>query len=296
MTLLTPTLLALLATTTTAACTPRAPSTKYLITFGDSYSQTGFNITSTPPSASNPLGNPPLPGWTASGGYNWVGFLTAHYNASTLLTYNFAYGGATTNASLVTPYEPTVLSFVDQVAEFSGSIGGEEKPWTGEDALFGVWMGVNDVGNSWWTEGYGELVEEIMDSYFGRLQVLYEAGGRNFVLLSVPPIQRTPSVLNNSDEAAQQQEAAAIDTYNAALAARLEEFTTANSGVTAKIVDTAVPFNTALDDPTAYGAPDNTCFNADGESCLWFNDYHPGVEINNLVAAAVAEAWKGSFF
>jgi hypothetical protein len=88
----------------------------------------------------------------------------------------------------------------------------------------------------------------------------------------------------------------AIKKYNTAIARRLEEFTAQNSGVTAKIVDTLGPFDTALDNPTAYGAPDNECYNSDGMSCLWFNDYHPGVLINRLVAKAVAEAWSGEFF
>ncbi|KAL2257533.1 hypothetical protein VTK26DRAFT_9512 [Humicola hyalothermophila] len=294
------------STSTTSGSTPTSTEpgeceatggVKYLITFGDSYSQTGFDPSGTKPSPENPLGNPPLPGWTASGGYNWVGFLTAHFNASALLTYNFAYGGATTNASLVTPYQPTVLSFVDQVAQFSESIAGKPDyaPWTGTSALFGVWMGVNDVGNSWWLAEYDELVERIMDSYFGRLQVLYDAGARNFVLLGVPPIHRTPMMQAEPPET-QQAEAAAIEKYNEAIAARLAAFTAENGGVTAKIVDTAAPFNKALDNPTAYGAPDATCHNEDGVSCLWFNDYHPGVWINRLVAKAVADAWSGAFF
>ncbi|KAK4111757.1 carbohydrate esterase family 16 protein [Canariomyces notabilis] len=270
---------------------------EYLITFGDSYSQTGFNIDSTKPSAGNPLGNPPLPGWTASGGLNWVGFLASQFNASTLLTYNFAYGGATTNATLVQPYAPTVLSFIDQVAQFSGSIASKPSyaPWTAETALFGVWMGVNDVGNAWWKAEYDTLLGQIMDSYFGRLQVLYDAGARNFVLLGVPPIHRAPANLAQPVES-RQAEAAAIAKYNDAIAARLKAFKAQNRGVTAKIVDTSVPFNTALDNPTQYGSPDATCFNSDGKSCLWFNDYHPGIEINRLVARAVADAWKGSFF
>ncbi|KAL2015160.1 hypothetical protein VTK56DRAFT_6192 [Thermocarpiscus australiensis] len=288
-------------TTSTTSRTSSSPSStpgvKYLITFGDSYSQTGFDINSTKPSPGNPLGNPPLPGWTASGGLNWVGFLASQYNTSALLAYNFAYGGATTNASLVPPYEPTVLSLIDQVAQFSGSIASKPSyaPWTAADALFGVWIGVNDVGNAWWTAGYDALVEEIMDSYFGQLQIMYDAGGRNFVLLTVPPIQRTPLMLAEPVES-QEAEAAAIDKYNNAIASRLQAFKTKNGGVVATIVDTAVPFNTALDNPTAYGAPDATCYNSDGESCLWFNNYHPGIEINRLVAKAVADAWKGSFF
>lgn len=80
---------------------------------------------------------------------NWIGLLVSKYNLTTLLSYNFAYGGATTDASLVAPYESDVLSFVDQVAEFSSSIASHpaSTPWTSNDTLFGVWMGVNDVGN-----------------------------------------------------------------------------------------------------------------------------------------------------
>ncbi|GAB1318081.1 hormone-sensitive lipase HSL [Madurella fahalii] len=273
------------------------PEVKYLITFGDSYSQTGFDPSSTKPSPGNPLGNPPLPGWTASGGLNWVGFLASELNTSTLLAYNFAYGGATTNATIVEPWQPTVLSFIDQVEQFSESIASkpEYAPWTAENSLFGVWMGVNDVGNTWWRPEYDELLEQIMDSYFGQLQVLYDAGARMFVLLTVPPIHRTPLMLGQPVES-QQAEAAAIAQYNDAIATRLEAFKSQNGGITAKIIDTSVPFNTALDSPIEYGAPNATCYDEDGTSCLWFNDYHPGVEINRLVAQAVVDAWQGIFF
>lgn len=94
----------------------------------------------------------------------------------------------------------------------------------------------------------------------------------------------------------QTQEAAVITQYNTLLATRLAAFKAANPGVTANVVDTSVPFNTAIHNPTAYGSPDATCYNSDGTSCLWFNDYHPGIAINKLVAQAVANAWKGSFF
>lgn len=62
-----------------------------------------------------------------------------------------------------------------------------------------------------------------------------------------------------------------IDEFNGLLQSRLEDFTAANTGITAKIIDTAVAFNTALDDPTSYGAPDATCYNADGVSCVSYN-------------------------
>ncbi|KAL0468415.1 cellulose-binding GDSL lipase [Neurospora intermedia] len=293
------------STTSSSVPVPTSTSAKYLISFGDSYSQTGFDINGSKPSSSNPLGNPPLPGWTASGGLNWVGFLVSQLNTSLTLSYNFASGGATTNASLVAPFAPTVLSFVDQVAQFSGSIGAsrprpayETPPWNSENnSLVAVWIGVNDVGNTWWMSEaeMDALYGQIMDSYFGRLQVLYDAGARNFALLGAAPIYYTPSTIGQGATTVAAQKVA-IAKYNSLLASRFEAFLEVHSDATGKVVDTVAPFETAIKNPTAYGAPDATCFNEDGVSCLWFNDYHPGVQIQKLVAQAVKSAFIGTFF
>lgn len=171
-----------------ALATLAAADTGYFITFGDSYSQTGFEINGTHPSAANPLGNPALPGYTASGGLDWVGFEVTEYNASLLLSYNLAYGGATVDASLVAPYADTVLSFVDQVGEFSQSLASKPDwaPWTSDNALVGVWIGVNDIGNSFWLSNVTDVLDAVTTRYFELLQVTYDAGVRNFVLLTAP--------------------------------------------------------------------------------------------------------------
>ena len=39
---------------------------------GDSYSSTGYDVDGAHPSETNPLGNPPYPGDTYSGGPTWV--------------------------------------------------------------------------------------------------------------------------------------------------------------------------------------------------------------------------------
>ena len=39
---------------------------------GDSYSSTAYNVKGDHPREENPLGNPPYPGLTYSGGPNWV--------------------------------------------------------------------------------------------------------------------------------------------------------------------------------------------------------------------------------
>lgn len=157
-----------------------------------------------------------------------------------------------------------------------------------------------------------------MGVYTEQLEILYDAGGRNFVVLNVPrksnlsPIprdtpglppscQRTsliPSTYQTSNRKANStcqkkainesplmleqgatamaQEAASITQYNDLLASTVSNFSSSHSGVTAKVVDTVGPFETALDNPTAYGAANATCYDDDGTTCLWWNNYHPG--------------------
>ncbi|KAK7424512.1 hypothetical protein QQX98_000477 [Neonectria punicea] len=246
-----------------------AEDVKYFISFGDSYSQTGFDVTSTQPSAANPLGNPNLPGWTASGGLNWVGFMVTEFNTSLTLSYNFAYGGATVDADLVAPYASTVLSLIDQVDQFGNSIADhpDEAPWTSDNTVVGVWMGVNDVGNSYYTSGVSETLVKVVDAYFEQLQILYDAGVRNFALLTVPPTNLTPLMLAQG-EASNALLVSAIDQFNELLESKLADFNQENEGVTSKITDTSVAFNTAVQDPEAFGAPDATCYNGDGVSCV----------------------------
>jgi len=179
-----------------ACCVKVALAADYLVTFGDSYSQTGFDVAGSKPSSANPLGNPAYPGYTSSGGPNWIGYLIKEYNAGSLYSYNFAYGGATVNASLVTPYQPTVKSLIDQVEQFSNSIATKPSyaPWTATNSLFAIWMGVNDVGNSYGKENVSELHSKIMQDYFEEAEILYNAGARNFAFLNVPrmPIMVRP--------------------------------------------------------------------------------------------------------
>jgi phospholipase/lecithinase/hemolysin len=81
-----------------------------------------------------------------------------------------------------------------------------------------------------------------------------------------------------------------ISFYNNLISTSLASFKSKNSGVTSWVVDTTAPFNEAINNPSRYGAPDATCYNSDGKSCLWKDNYHPGIEIQKLVAAAVAKA------
>lgn len=81
----------------------------------------------------------------------------------------------------------------------------------------------------------------------------------------------------NQQKDARDLEANVIKQYNSLLSARLSDFVASHSGVRGVVVDTQAPFDTALNNPTKYGSKDATCYNSDGKTCLWFNDYHPGL-------------------
>ncbi|KAJ4326743.1 hypothetical protein N0V84_002863 [Fusarium piperis] len=274
-----------------------AAQPKYLITFGDSYSQTGFDINGEKPSSSNPLGNPPFPGWTAAGGVNWVGSMAAEVNSSLVLAYNFAYGGATVDADIVTPYLPTVRSMEDQVDQFVNNLSKRPNyaPWKASNTLAGVWMGVNDVGNSHWAPNVTNIMEASVTRYFELLQVLYDSGLRRFVLLSVPPTDLTPTMLNQGQENTSRL-ISAIALFNQHLTSKLRAFKKTNRQAKITLVDTSRAFNKAVKDPKAYGAPDALCINPDGVSCLWMDGYHPGVAIERLVAKDVVNDLKADGF
>jgi phospholipase/lecithinase/hemolysin len=205
------------------------------------------------------------------------------------VSYNFASGGATTDATLVTPYASTVLSLVDQVAQFTSNLSPPPSyaPWVANNTLFAIWIGVNDVGNAWYSSSWPTLSQQIVNRYFEQVETLYKAGGRNFAFLNVPPIQRAPVNLLQTD-ADQASIAAAVAQYNVLLQTASDAFQKNNPGSTTIVVDTQNPFNVMLDNPTVYGATNATCYDSDGTTCLWWNSYHPALEIQQLVGDTVA--------
>ncbi|KAK2464398.1 hypothetical protein APHAL10511_003546 [Amanita phalloides] len=164
------------------------PSSKrkpnFWFSLGDSYTATGFDPSGILPSIGNPLGNPPYPGSTATRGANWVDYLTTTYNESLIFTYNLAYGGATIDSKLVKPYLPTVKSLTDQVNEYMASFSDHPAsvPWKTRNTLFSIWIGINDIGNSFYLGGdRNEFNEVLLDAYFGLVEKL--VGGNTLLVL-----------------------------------------------------------------------------------------------------------------
>lgn len=109
------------------------------------------------------------------GGPDWIDYTTTVYNKSLILTYNYAYGGAIIDANLLTPYSPTIVTLTDQVNEFLNSTAKKpaEAPWTSSNALFSIWIGINDIGNSYYKSGDRDAFSDtLLDAYFALVQKL----------------------------------------------------------------------------------------------------------------------------
>lgn len=138
--------------TKTSTSTSSSPTStggpNYWLSFGDSYTQTGFSINGTQPTLGNPLGNPAYPGYTATGGPNWIDVATTQYNHSALLAYNFAVGGSTIVWDIVgNSYGSTLES---QVGNFTYWNGAAKRTWTSSDALFSFWVSCMCGVQRWW--------------------------------------------------------------------------------------------------------------------------------------------------
>ncbi|KAF9070838.1 hypothetical protein BDP27DRAFT_1446714 [Rhodocollybia butyracea] len=276
----------------------------FWFSFGDSYTQTGFLDNEALPSVANPFGNPPFPGFTATGGPNWIDFDTTTHNNSLVFTYNYAFGGATIDANLVAPFEPTVLSVTDQVNQFLQTVASKpaSTPWTSENSLFSIWIGINDLGNSYFlSDNRTSFDTTLLDAEFALVQQLvsthsslFDVGARNFLFLNVPPTDRSPLMLAEPASAQAMLKANILD-FNSQLVEFAENFKASNAGVTTLIWDSNTAFNTILDDPTAFGFIDAVSFGT-GPGFFWINTLHTTSPANVFWAEGVADVLEGTIF
>ncbi|KDQ26465.1 carbohydrate esterase family 16 protein [Pleurotus ostreatus PC15] len=262
---------------------------------GDSYTQTGFDPSGAIPSLANPIGNPPFPGFTATGGANWVGFGTTTFNKSKIFTYNYAYGGATIDANLVAPYTPTVISLTQQVDQFLTTVANKppSTPWTSANSLFSVFIGINDIGNSYYLSGdRAAFSDTLLNAEFALVEKLVP---RNFLFVNVPPIDRSPLVRTLPDNHARLAEKTVIQGFNSKLAAKIAAFKANHTGVETYTWDSSATFTRILDSPTTYGFRDATTF-GDGTGIFWGNNYHPSSQAHQIFAQDVATVLQSTIW
>jgi len=276
--------------------------TKFLFTFGDSYTTDGFNISAGV--------NSIVPGFTSSNGPNWVNFLGGTFNVTNTQVFDLASGGATIDAALVPPFEPTVLSIVDQVTQFKNILA--SKPagakWQSNNSLFAFWIGINDVGNSFgWTNitQPDKFYTILLNRLTTQLEELYDSGARSFLFLTVPPTDRAPLFLQQGPAVVKKLHPL-IANYNSQLATMVQRFQAEHRDINrATVFDSQPVFNTLLDNADALGFVNSTGFCeayqngtpqlttqiapcAPVSSYFWLNSLHPLFTVHEILAHAIS--------
>lgn len=153
------------------------------------------------------------------------------------------------------PWMPTVLSLKDQVESLFLPILGPKPsfaPWKSSDSLFTFWIGINDIGNSYWNQDFDNFHNKLMDEYFRIVEELYTSGARNFVFLNVPAINRSPLTVGQGQQSID-LETEALASFNGKVEQRVKALKDAHKGVWAQVFDSKKMFDKIMDKPQSYG-------------------------------------------
>lgn len=253
--------------------------TKYLITFGDSYTYVqgthglqnfsfigdllDFSFT-----ASELLSDYIVQNFTATaeGGPNWVEFLTRCGLQPGLTNprdcerqlWDFAFGGADITEQYTPLHHNFTVPLVNQTHQFEHYAYPVLKEFTKpEKTLVGIWIGINDINDSdEYNVNFPTFYNELMAALFGAVQSIHQLGYNNFLFMQLPPLNRTPPNLIRTGGPL--PNATMIDWYNEALTRYSENFAVANRGTKVMVFPTTSFLNYVLDHPAEYGITNTT--------------------------------------
>ena len=197
---------------------------------------------------------------------------------------SFAYGGAGSGVSNLSPGGFPVPGLLGQVTEFAGSGAA-----AGGDDLFIIWTGSND-----YLLGLADAPDQPVANIAGAVDALRGLGAQNFLIVNLPNLGDAPISLDNGAQAQLNELTAA---HNAALAAELAE-----PGVT--FFDVNALFQAALADPAAFGFtsglaagpaagclfPPFDCSPVAYDGSFFWDELHPSTAAHELIAQAALEA------
>ncbi|KAH8197842.1 hypothetical protein TruAng_007989 [Truncatella angustata] len=259
------------------------------------------------PSDSNPFGNT---GTTSANGRNWVEYLTDTYNKNNTWTYDFAQSGATIDVDVQASAQ--LVDVDGQIADqFLPIYASQSGFYTGPSSLFGIWIGINDIYNSFLLQDSTKNAALI--ARLRELVVeLYDAGARNFIFLNMPPLERAPKVTGSSAAATRIPiMKTTVGDYNARLWKLARSVNHDLGYTTVFYYDVNTLFNSIIDDPSQFVETsiykDTTSFcsaykngtpgwNTKYDECeyaaneyLWTNNFHPSQPAHQLLAKEIGD-------
>ncbi|KAI9310245.1 GDSL lipase/esterase [Dichotomocladium elegans] len=274
--------------------TPRCwESIDTVFVFGDSYSAIGgeagssstWNLFETKDAVSN---DSIILNMTSAGGANWNEYLVGCFeglpqDCKPKHLFNLAYNGATINDDLVEPWRPIITDFRSQTQLWKTHLM-RNVQW--DNALVMAWFGINDVSRSTQVrdneiEG---LILNVLTTYFEQLDILYAQNMRRFVLINVPPVDRTPKYAS-----IRARLGARIGLFNSHFRSYIHQFQETHRQATVIEINAHEIFSTLLDRHETYGIQNITGFykqNKDMpiEQYFWNDNLHPTYPVHKAFA------------
>ncbi|KAL8292266.1 hypothetical protein RQP46_001732 [Phenoliferia psychrophenolica] len=292
--------LSVLARAMAAAATPSVPvDVDAIMFFGDSYTATMWNphVGMSPTVGQFILVSPP------TRVVSWAQYLSIAVGAEER-NFNFASIGATVDSKLVDGGPiPSLVDQVDTFEEFFAS-GDSEVMWASNTTLFSLFYGVNDIGLSYYyRHDFPPLLRKILVSYSAEVGRLYRMGARRFLILSVPPTERTP-LLQDHGPTLVSQFRKNIHLWNTAMAAYAVELPLIYPGANVVFFDTHALMTAIFQAPAQYGIEPSMistyCYGYSGvvsnpaldlpecgfplSTYMWLNEYHPTWKVHSYIA------------
>lgn len=194
-------LVPLILASTTAASSCGLSKLENLVTFGDSWTDTGrlgyfINNDGNPPPAGEPLQESSV---TATGGLAWGQFVANETGAQ---YYNYAVSGAVTSDDIIRrqfdligrPF-PSVLDYQIPAFEADVAAGTLFDDRRADNTIYALWIGTNDLGYGAFlsdTQTAGATLSTFVESIWTIFDRIYASGGRHFVLFNQAPLDESP--------------------------------------------------------------------------------------------------------
>lgn len=208
-----------------------ASSAKALIIFGDSYSTSFDGEEKT-----------------------WVNFMSLK---TSLEIENFAVPGATAEFDLDTQLTRFFVEYPCKKSTHS------QPALDPERTHYVLFIGINDCGTTD-EDDLEEIIEKVMDAVH-RLYI--GAGARNFVVMDVPPLSRTPGGIEDEDTLR-----ARVNTWNTKLGEQVDQFIKETPRASVTLYSIHAAFTDIADNPEDYGFDSSDVEDEGG--AIWADTIH----------------------
>ncbi|KAG8809576.1 hypothetical protein FRC17_003379 [Serendipita sp. 399] len=132
-----------------------------------------------------------------------------------------------------------------------------------------------------------ETIDEIVETLFEHLDRLYlGAGARNFVLLDVPSLDRSPGALDQEEISSEIRES--CKEWNEAMKSGIRDFSKISKEANMRLFSSERFLSNILDSPEDYGFDEaDTCLE---NGAIWADELHLATEVHRLLAKELIQA------